>query len=168
MLTARDEVGDKVLGLELGADDYVTKPFVLRELLARVRAVLRRTTASPAAAARSPLLPAEAAWTVGELEFDPAQHMVRRGGTPVELSPKEFRLFCALARQPGTPQSRSALIEQVWGDEFMGDEKTLDVHIRWLREKIEQDPSHPSLILTVRGTGYMLAGEHEDGEGDRA
>jgi two-component system, OmpR family, response regulator RegX3 len=165
MLTAREEVSDKVLGLELGADDYITKPFVLRELLARVRAVLRRAGTSTADE-RVEASPLTAPWKVGDLVIDPAQHAVRRSGGAVPLSPKEFRLLCALASCPGTVLTRGQLIEQVWGDEFMGDEKTLEVHIRWLREKVERDPSHPRLIRTVRGVGYRFAEEGEDGTGD--
>jgi DNA-binding response OmpR family regulator len=151
MLTARDDVVDKVLGLELGADDYVTKPFVLRELLARVRAVLRR-----AQEFRQPLLER---LRFGDLVIDLDRHEVLRSGQTVELSPKEFQLLRALATRPGAVLSRDQLLDQVWGDEFMGDEKTLDVHIRWLREKIEADPSRPTTILTVRGAGYRFAAE---------
>jgi two-component system response regulator RegX3 len=160
MLTARDEVGEKVMGLELGADDYITKPFVLRELLARVRAVLRRASERETPPADDPVFPGEQ-WTVGELVIDPPRQAVIRQGEAVPLSPKEFRLLCVLAACRGRTMSRAQLIRQVWGDEFMGDEKTLEVHIRWLREKIEQDPSHPERIVTVRGVGYQFAGERE-------
>jgi two-component system, OmpR family, response regulator RegX3 len=159
MLTAREEIGDKVQGLELGADDYVTKPFVLRELLARVRAVLRR--------AHEDDQPLPERWRLGELEVDETRREVVREGQRVELSPKEFALLRVLARRPGTVLSRAHLIEQVWGDEFMGDEKTLDVHIRWLREKIERDPSRPALILTIRGAGYKFVEEGQNAAGDR-
>src|SRR5207247_364239 len=133
MLTAREDSGDKVLGLELGADDYVTKPFVLRELLARVRAVLRRGPAPgiPQASEASSL-PFEGQWAFGDLVIDPARHAVRRAGHTIELSPKECRLLCVLAARPGMVLARGQLLTQVWGSEFMGDEKTLDVHIRWL------------------------------------
>jgi two-component system, OmpR family, response regulator RegX3 len=159
MLTAREDVSDKVQGLELGADDYVTKPFVLRELLARVRAVLRR--------AHEDDQPLPEPWQLGELEVDETRREVIREGRRVELSPKEFALLRVLARRPGTILSRAQLIDQVWGDEFMGDEKTLDVHIRWLREKIERDPSRPERIVTVRGTGYKFVEEEADAAGDR-
>jgi DNA-binding response OmpR family regulator len=138
---------------------------VLRELLARVRAVLRRVGA-PAPAERVEPSPLNPPWKVGDLVIDPAQHAVLRSGRAVPLSPKEFRLLCALATCPGTVLTRGQLIEQVWGDEFMGDDKTLEVHVRWLREKIERDPSHPRLIRTVRGAGYRFAEEGEDGAGD--
>jgi DNA-binding response OmpR family regulator len=161
MLTARDDVGDKVVGLELGADDYVTKPFVLRELLARVRAVLRRVGAPDPTESAASAPPLEAPWKVGEWVIDPTQQAVVRADGAVPLSPKEFRLLCALAASPGTVLARSQLIEQVWGDEFMGDDKTLEVHIRWLREKIEADPSQPALIRTVRGVGYKFVGDSE-------
>jgi DNA-binding response OmpR family regulator len=157
------------LGLELGADDYVTKPFVLRELLARVRAVLRRSPAVDSALpSEAPPPLAEGQWTAGDLVIDPARQVVSRSGRAIELSPKEFRLLCVLAAQPGTVQARGRLLTQVWGSEFMGDEKTLDVHIRWLREKIERDPSHPTLIRTVRGAGYQFAAEAGGAEGGGA
>jgi two-component system response regulator RegX3 len=160
MLTAREATGDKVLGLELGADDYVTKPFVLRELLARVRAALRRGQATgPAHSSEGPAVPLDSEWTLGDLVIDPARQAVCRSGRFIELSPKEFRLLCVLAAQPGTVLARARLLSQVWGGEFMGDEKTLDVHIRWLREKIERDPSRPTLIRTVRGAGYQFVVE---------
>jgi DNA-binding response OmpR family regulator len=169
MLTARDDVGDKVLGLEWGADDYVTKPFVLRELLARIRATLRRSYASRTTRTTTTVSPPGAeGWTIGDLVIDPAQHAVRRAGRTVELSPKEFRLLCVLAACPSTVLPRGQLLSQVWGDEFMGDEKTLDVHIRWLREKIERDPSHPTLIRTVRGAGYQFMAEAGGAEGGGA
>src|SRR5262249_54810560 len=120
----------------------------------------------PAPAERAEALPLPASWKVGDLVIDPAQQAVRRADGAVPLSPKEFRLLCTLASCPGTVLTRGQLIEQVWGDEFMGDEKTLEVHIRWLREKVGLGPSRPRLIRTVRGVGYRFAEEGEDGAGD--
>ena len=153
MLTARGEEADKVLGLELGADDYLVKPFGMRELVARVRALLRRAAKAPA--------------TGGEIlksarvEMDVARHEVRvttpKGETrEVNLSLKEFELLRVLLGQAGHAVPREVLLERVWGDDFYGDERTLDVHIRWLREKLEESPSQPEFLLTVRGVGYKI------------
>ena len=152
MLTARDEEMDKVLGLELGADDYVVKPFALRELVARVRALLRRTYGDLAGAAAG----AERV-QFGDVEVDLERLRVSRGGRPVELTPTEFRLLRHLARQPGRPATREALMEAVWGyDTEVGSDRTVDVHVRHLREKLEDDPATPRWLLTVRGVGYKL------------
>jgi two-component system, OmpR family, response regulator RegX3 len=147
MLTARDIETDKVVGLTVGADDYVTKPFSMAELLARVKAVLRRATTAPEATDRV---------EAGEVVLDVARHEVRvRGGT-VELSPKEFDLLRVLMSNRGRVLTRERLLSRVWGEERYVDERTVDVHVRWLRRKIEQDPSEPRLIQTVRGTGYRF------------
>ncbi|MFZ0492684.1 MAG: response regulator transcription factor [Acidimicrobiia bacterium] len=147
MLTAKDSEADIVAGLEVGADDYVTKPFSMRELTARVRANLRR----PVATEQDVVL------TAGPLTLDPVRHEVRLEGKEVELRPKEFALLEMLLLERGRLVTRSTLLETVWGPAFYGDPKTLDVHIRRLRAKIEKDPHRPELILTVRGFGYKLA-----------
>jgi DNA-binding response OmpR family regulator len=149
-LTARRRELDEVLGLELGADDYVTKPFDLDVLLARIKAVLRRS--SRTGEAPSPPQRVE----VGDLVIDPAAHTVTIAGQPVELSPREFDLLHALALQPNTVISTDALLAQVWGAEFVGQPQVVYVHIRWLREKIESDPHQPRRLITVRGVGYKL------------
>jgi len=153
MLTAKDDETDKVVGLEIGADDYMTKPFSMRELMARVRAMLRRSkmvaTSSPATL---PLI------KIGVLELDIARHLASLSGVALELSPKEFDLLAFLARNQGLVFSREQLLEKVWGYDFAGDTRTVDVHIRWLRQKIETDAGHPRYLVTVRGTGYKLEG----------
>ena len=148
MLTARDEEADKLVGLELGADDYVTKPFSPREVVARVRAVLRRI--SPAQ------LPQEAI-RAGELFLDPARHEARRSGDPLDLTPTEFRLLEVLMRNPGRVYSRLQLLDLVQGEAFEGYERTVDAHVKNLRQKIEADPQHPTHVLTVYGIGYKFA-----------
>jgi DNA-binding response OmpR family regulator len=150
MLTAKDQEIDKVLGLEIGADDYITKPFSTRELLARMRAVLRRTRAAETEPEAANVL------TAGHVTINMDRHEVTVGGKTVDLSPKEFQLLRLLMLHRGRVRNRETLIEEVWGDDFMGDLKTLDVHIRWLREKIEADPSQPEHIVTVRGVGYRF------------
>jgi DNA-binding response OmpR family regulator len=151
MLTARDEEVDKVLGLELGADDYVVKPYSLRELISRVRALLRRAYGNLAALSR------EERVTFGQVEVDLERLSVYRQGRAVDLTPTEFRLLRYLIAHPGRPFSRGALIEAVWGyDSIVGDERTVDVHIRHLREKLEDDPSNPRWLVTVRGVGYKF------------
>ncbi len=151
MLTARDEEVDKVLGLELGADDYVVKPFSFRELLSRIRAHLRRAYGALARAAASERV------TFGDVEVDvPGMHVTLRG-EPVELTPIEFRLLWHLMQHPGRVFSRDAIIESVWGyDAEVFNERTVDVHVRHLREKLEADPSEPRHLLTVRGAGYKF------------
>jgi len=148
MLTARAEEVDKLVGLELGADDYVTKPFSPRELVARARAVLRR--ASAATAEPTELVRA------GGLEIDPATHMVMVDGAPVELTPTEFDLLLTLARHPGRVYTRAQLLEGVLGDAYEGYERTIDAHIKNLRRKIEPDSRQPRYIQTVYGVGYKL------------
>jgi two-component system response regulator RegX3 len=148
MLTARDSVVDTVVGLELGADDYVTKPFSHRELVARIRAVLRRQ--SPATEDDS------AALEAGPVRMDVDRHLVTVGGTAVQLPLKEFDLLELLLRNAGRVLTRAQLIDRVWGSDYVGDTKTLDVHVKRLRTKIEPDPAHPQHLLTVRGLGYKL------------
>ena len=155
MLTARGEEADKVLGLELGADDYLVKPFGMRELVARVRALLRRAAKAPVGGEGGEVLRAS------RVEMDVASHEVRvtdKEGIirEVNLSLKEFELLRVLLDKAGTAVPREMLLERVWGDDFTGDERTLDVHIRWLREKLEEHPSQPEFLMTVRGVGYKF------------
>ena len=153
MLTARTEEIDKVLGLELGADDYVTKPFKVRELTSRVRALLRRAYGALAATdTRMTQLHA------GPMRIDLERRRVYKGEKRIDLTATEFELLAFLARHPGVVYTRDALLRQVWDyDNFVGDEKTVNVHIRHLREKIEEKPDEPTHILTVRGVGYKFA-----------
>lgn len=148
MLTARSEDIDKVLGLELGADDYLTKPFNSRELVARIKAILRRSTVRDEEARK--LI------QIGRLQVDLLQHRVRLGEQEVGLTSKEFALISFLAANAGNVYSREQLLEQVWGYDYYGDVRTVDVHIRHLREKLEKDPGNPELIITVWGTGYKI------------
>ena len=151
MLTARDEEIDKVLGLELGADDYVVKPYSLRELISRIRALLRRAYGELAASSTGARL------VFGEIEIDLERLRVCRRGQAVDLTPTEFRLLRHLASNPDQLFSRSALIEAVWGyDSDIGSERTVDVHVRHLREKLEDDPGNPRRLVTVRGFGYRF------------
>jgi DNA-binding response OmpR family regulator len=153
MLTARTEEIDKVLGLELGADDYVTKPFKVRELISRVRALLRRAYGS-LAAADNRLSQLHA----GPLRMDLERRRVYKGERRIDLTATEFELLAFLARHPGVVFTRDQLLRQVWDyDNFVGDEKTVNVHIRHLREKVEDRPDEPEHILTVRGVGYKFA-----------
>jgi DNA-binding response OmpR family regulator len=153
MLTAKAEETDKIVGLEIGADDYMTKPFSMRELLARVRALLRRARmAEPESADEKTLL------RINDLEIDPARHRTSLRGKSLGLTPKEFDLLVFLARNRGFVFNREQLLEKVWGYDFAGDTRTVDVHIRWLRQKIEADPQKPVYLITVRGTGYKLEG----------
>jgi two-component system response regulator MtrA len=146
MLTARTDLIDVVVGLESGADDYVKKPFELPELIARLRAVLRRAAA-----------PAEDTFiAIGRLEIDPAGFTVRRDGIDVSLTATEFRLLLELARRPGQVFTRELLLQRVWDYEYLGESHLVDVAIQRLRAKVEDDPSHPTLITTVRGVGYRL------------
>ena len=148
MLTAKDSEIDKVVGLELGADDYVTKPFSSRELLARVRAVLRRHGES------DDLLPATV--EAGPVRMDVDRHVVTVRGDVVPMPLKEFDLLEFLVRNAGRVLTRNQLIDRVWGADYIGDTKTLDVHVKRLRAKIEEDPAHPAHLLTVRGLGYKF------------
>ena len=149
MLTAKSEELDRVVGLELGADDYLTKPFSMRELVARVRALIRRSSgrAAPDEASRI---------TAGSLELDLRGRTVTRTGQPIALKPKEFDLIFFLARNAGQVFTREQLLEHVWGYEFFGGSRTVDVHVRWLREKLEDEPARPRHLLTVRGVGYKF------------
>jgi DNA-binding response OmpR family regulator len=157
MLTARDEEVDKVVGLEIGADDYMTKPFSMRELLARVKAQLRRVrlTREEAVAAEGGMVEGEKI-TVSDLTIDLARHEALLGGEPLSLKPKEYELLVFLARNRGLVLSRDLILERVWGWDYGGGSRTVDVHVRWLREKIESDPANPTRIVTVRGVGYRL------------
>jgi DNA-binding response OmpR family regulator len=149
-LTARRRELDEVLGLELGADDYITKPFDVDVVLARIKAVLRRTGSTPQPEKGVERL------IVGDLEIAPASHTASRAGQPLDLSPREFDLLHALASQPDKVIATEDLLAQVWGAEFVGQPQVVYVHIRWLRQKLESDPNHPRRILTVRGVGYKL------------
>jgi DNA-binding response OmpR family regulator len=154
MLTARDEELDKVLGLELGADDYVVKPYKLHELIARIRALLRRAYGELAAAV------AGARLRFGDIELDLERLLVTRRGQAVDLTPIEFRLLRYLVSNAERPVTRDALIEAVWGYEGdLGSDRTIDVHMRHLRAKLEDDPARPRWLLTVRGMGYKWARE---------
>lgn len=157
MLTAKEGEIDRVLGLELGADDYVTKPFSMRELLARIKTVLKRAGASGNHEGYGPE-PVEPPKKLkcDDLEIDLMGHEVTVRGKQVNLSSKEFELLRILAGHPGQVLSREQLLNLVWGNDFYGDNRTVDVHIRWLREKLETDPGNPCFILTVRGVGYKF------------
>jgi two-component system response regulator RegX3 len=148
MLTAKDTEIDKVVGLELGADDYVTKPYSARELVARIRAVLRRRGEADA--------PVDAVLEAGLVRMDVERHVVAVDGEPVALPLKEFDLLELLMRNSGRVLTRMQLIDRVWGSDYVGDTKTLDVHVKRLRAKIEPDPANPKYLLTVRGLGYKL------------
>jgi two-component system OmpR family response regulator len=152
MLTARNEEVDKIIGLEIGADDYMTKPFSMRELIARIRAMLRR-----AGITTSQTDSVDKIITIGTLEIDTERHRITVSGNELELSPKEYDLLVFLAVNKGFVFTREQLLEKVWGYDFTGDTRTVDVHIRWLRQKIEVDPSKPEILITVRGAGYKLA-----------
>ena len=148
MLTAKDSEIDKVVGLEIGADDYVTKPYSSRELLARIRAVLRRQVEAPAAA--------DASIEVGRVALDPERHTVEVDGEPTAFPLKEFELLEVLMRNAGRVLTRGQLIDRVWGSDYVGDTKTLDVHVKRIRAKIEPDPANPARLVTVRGLGYKI------------
>ncbi|HWK80975.1 MAG TPA: response regulator transcription factor [Thermomicrobiales bacterium] len=178
LLSARGEEIDRVVGLEIGADDYLTKPFAMRELVARVRAMLRRTRMVKALAARAddpgmadvapaaatvagtetPAPDARPAEATGPVEIDHPRRVVRVRGEEVTLTSKEFDLLAYLVKHPGIVLSREALLREVWGYHHRVDTRTVDVHIRWLRQKIEEYPSEPVLIMTVRGHGYRFVG----------
>jgi DNA-binding response OmpR family regulator len=156
MLTARDEEIDKIVGLEVGADDYMTKPFSMRELLARVKAQLRRVRLMREELSTELPSVEEERLVVGDLVVDLARHEVLRDGEALRLKPKEYELLVFLARNRGLVLSRDLILERVWGWDYSGGSRTVDVHVRWLREKIELDPSSPTRIVTVRGVGYRL------------
>ena len=153
MLTARSEDTDKIIGFECGADDYITKPFNILELKARVRALLRRTAAAAAKQQEAGDL------TVGHIRLDPAERSAWKDGAQVELTAKEFDLMELLMRNPGRVYSRENLLNVVWGYEYVGDYRTVDVHIRRLREKLELDPANPEYIRTKWGVGYYLSSQ---------
>jgi two-component system response regulator MtrA len=146
MLTARTDTVDIVVGLESGADDYVTKPFEMAELVARVRAVLRRARAAPE----------ETSITIGAIEIDPTAFVARKDGRDLSLTATEFRLLVELARRPGQVFTRELLLQRVWNYDYLGDSRLVDVAIQRLRGKLEDDPAHPQLVKTVRGVGYRL------------
>lgn len=148
MLTAKSTEMDKVVGLELGADDYLAKPFSARELTARIHAVLRRV--------REPGHVSTQHFTYRHLRIDFEKHLVSVHGRVVDVSPKEYHLLCALTASRGKVRRREELLDAVWGQDAEVDPRTVDVHVRWLREKIEEDPGHPVLIQTVRGIGYRF------------
>src|SRR3712207_6211234 len=152
MLTAKSDELDKVLGLELGADDYITKPFSVREFRSRVKAALRRSRMAPANREQEPL-------QRGELRIDPEKRLVTLAGRPVQTTFVEFEILATLAHSPGRVYSRDALLARVWGDSAYRDPRTVDVHIRHLREKLEADPKSPEYIFTVRGAGYRFRDE---------
>jgi DNA-binding response OmpR family regulator len=151
MMTARAEVSERVRGLEIGADDYVSKPFDMSELLARVKTVLRRSSELQSA------MPDKL--TVGALDFDLKKHEARLNGKLLSLSRKEFGLLTLLAAYPGQVFSRTTILDRVWGPDAFVEEHTVNVHVRWIRMKIEDDPAHPKRLLTVRGVGYKLSEE---------
>lgn len=155
MLTARGEEVDRIVGLELGADDYVVKPFSAGELVARVRAILRRGAAR---ARRGPIV-------IGRIALDPGARTCEKDGEPIELAAKEFDLLHMLMANEGTVVSREQIMDEVWDPHWFGPTKTLDVHISWLRKKLEDDPTDPSYITTVRGVGFRFASreDHERG-----
>jgi DNA-binding response OmpR family regulator len=154
MLTARGEEIDRVLGLEVGADDYLPKPFSFRELLARIRSILRRVELDRQASQLQPV-------NLGRLSLDPVARRVYKGDKELQLSAREFDLLSTMMRNAGRALSREELLSEVWGDDWIGDQRTLDVHVRWLRLKIEEDPASPVYIQTVRGHGYRFAGPEE-------
>jgi DNA-binding response OmpR family regulator len=151
MLTAKGTETDKVLGLEIGADDYVTKPFGMQELLARVRALLRRSESGQEA-------PVPETASSGDIRVDLLRREAQKAGAVLRLKPKEFDLLLFFVRNPARVFTREQLLNQIWGYEFAGDTRTVDVHVRWLRQKIEDEPSAPRRLVTVRGTGYMFEG----------
>ncbi len=153
MVTAKDDEVDKVVGLEVGADDYLTKPYSYRELVARIRAVLRRTSPPDKVEAEPP-----AVLEVGDLTLDSDAHVVTVGGTPVQMPLREFELLEMFMENPGRVLTRAQILDRIWGLDYIGDTKTLDVHVKRIRAKIEEDPAHPQVLITVRGLGYKLVG----------
>jgi DNA-binding response OmpR family regulator len=156
LLTARDAEADRVQGLELGADDYLTKPFSMRELRARIASLLRRDSISRAAGPRAGAAPVDTVLRTATLEVDETTHQARHHGKLLSLRPREFALLVYFMRHPGQALSRGQILEEVWGITFMGETRTVDVHVRWLREKIEDDPAQPQMIQTVRSVGYRF------------
>ena len=160
MLTARDDEIDRVVGLEMGADDYLTKPFSMRELMARVKAQLRRSRLHQEELERyvEKETPAQESLNFGKLRINTTRHEVTLDGEVISLKPKEYELLLFFAEHRGQMLSREFILERVWGWEYIGDSRTVDVHIRWLRKKIESDPAIPERIITVRGGGYRFEG----------
>lgn len=158
MLTARDDEIDRVVGLEVGADDYLTKPFSMRELLARVKAMLRRIRLIRQEMDSDSAAPAHQIEKFGDLTIDLDRHEITLQDTPLALKPKEYELLVFFTQHRGHVLSREHILEKVWGWEYIGDSRTVDVHIRWLREKIEADPASPTRIVTIRGVGYRFEG----------
>ena len=159
MLTARDDEIDRVVGLEVGADDYLTKPFSMRELMARVKAQLRRTRLLQEELAKSGAeRNKQAKLTFGDLVVNLTRREVTLHGEPIPLKPQEYQLLAFFAEHRGQMLSREFILERVWGWDFIGDSRTVDVHVRWLRQKIEDDPGNPVRIITVRGGGYRFEG----------
>jgi DNA-binding response OmpR family regulator len=159
MLTARDDEIDRIVGLEVGADDYMGKPFSMRELLARVKAMLRRVRLMQEDAVPAPVEPpSKEILTFGNLVIDSIRREVSMENENLELKPKEFELLHYLAINRGRALSRDKILEEVWGWDYVGESRTVDVHIRWLRQKIEVDPSQPKRLITVRGAGYRFEG----------
>ncbi len=158
MLTARDAEIDRVVGLEVGADDYLTKPFSMRELLARVKAQLRRTRLIREEIGKDGAEPVHETLAFGQLVIDQTRREVTLSETPLALKPKEYELLLFLAQHRGQMLSREFILERVWGWDYIGDSRTVDVHVRWLRQKIEADASKPERIVTVRGGGYRFEG----------
>jgi DNA-binding response OmpR family regulator len=158
MLTARDDEIDRVVGLEVGADDYLTKPFSMRELLARVKAQLRRARLIREEMGKSGEAVPHETLTFGSLILNLTRREVTLDGKPLQLKPKEYELLVFLAEHKGHMLSREFILERVWGWDFIGDSRTVDVHVRWLRQKIEPDAAHPQRIVTVRGGGYRFEG----------
>lgn len=156
MLTARGDELDRVVGLEVGADDYLPKPFSFRELLARIRAILRRVEMDR-------YYPPLTDITIGDLHLDLTARRLSKKGAEILLSAREYDLLSFLMRNAGQAMSRETILTQVWGEEWIGDERTLDVHVRWLRLKVEDDPAFPQYIQTVRGYGYRFIGAEEFG-----
>src|SRR5581483_5268850 len=155
MLTAKGDEIDKVAGLEMGADDYITKPFSVREFRSRVKAALRRGNMAGAVNAAEPI-------RAGELEIDPERRAVTLDGKPVQLTYVEFEMLATLAARPGKVFTREALLEHIWGDSTYRDPRTVDVHVRHLREKLESDPKNPEYLFTVRGVGYRFRDSDRD------
>jgi DNA-binding response OmpR family regulator len=160
MLTARDDEIDRVVGLEVGADDYLTKPFSMRELLARVKAMLRRVRLirEDAEAKAASISAVSGSMIFSNLDVNATRREVLLNGKPLGLKPKEYELLHYLAIHRGQVLTREIILEKVWGWDYIGDSRTVDVHIRWLREKIEKDPAQPERIITVRGAGYRFEG----------
>jgi DNA-binding response OmpR family regulator len=161
MLTARDDEIDRVVGLEVGADDYLTKPFSMRELIARVKAQLRRTGMLREEMERLKTVEPDTphkTLVFGDLSIDLTRHEVALGGLVIPLKPQEYELLVFFAEHKGQMLSREFILERVWGWDYIGDSRTVDVHVRWLRQKIEKDPAGPARIVTVRGGGYRFEG----------